>query len=647
MASTFRGLETGKSGINSAMLHLEVAGQNIANANTTGYTRQRVNSAAKVPPGSNYVVSQIYNKRVGQGVETVGIEQIRSDYLDLQFRNLNSDFNYYEFRSQGLSYLTGVMNELSEEASITLALDNYISAMSKMAEDPSSEELRLNLQQSAMTLTETVNYVYGQMKDLAESQKDSAAVVVDDINAKAQQLANLNAAIANYERNGASANELRDQRNLLLDELAGLVDIEYKLNDKNPSMVDVTIGGELLVDGREFGSISYSDENTYANFDTGVKPYELLLHSPDALEPVVISTQYSTRTEENADLSEVRITSGKLFAHMEMLENGTNENAGVPYYAKKLNELAQHIAKTINDVHSTGYTYPDEENGNVTQQGINFFQVEKIPAYVQETDPVTGDLVFDADGNPVYKQEVVITQEPVFDADGNPVYEQAKDAGGNLLTNPDGSPQYVQETNPDGSPKEDAFGNPVYKQLTQEVVTPVFDEFGKPVYVKQTDPATGEVVYQKDDKGNFLYDYSKITGGNFSVSTDVLKSVWNIAASSGAVNPANPNTPNTGNSETLVNMLSTFEAANPYGELNTFVAHLAISADSCDKLLDTDLSLVNNVETQRQSLSSVSIDEETTNLIMYRTNYNAASRIISTIDEMLDKLINGTGRVGL
>jgi len=626
VASTFRGLETGKSGINSAMLHLEVAGQNIANANTTGYTRQRVNSAAKVPPGSNYVVSQIYNKRVGQGVETVGIEQIRSDYLDLQFRNLNSDFNYFEYRSQGLSYLTGVMNELSEEASITLALDNYISAMSKMAEDPSSEELRLNLQQSAMTLTETVNYVYGQMVDLAESQKDSAAVVVDDINAKAQQLANLNAAIANYERNGASANELRDQRNLLLDELAGLVDIEYKLNDKNPSMVDVTIGGELLVDGRDFGSISYSDENTFANFDTGVKPYELLLHSPDALEPVVISTQYSTRTEENAELSEVRITSGKLFAHMEMLENGTNENAGIPYYAKKLNELAQSIAKTINDVHSTGYTYPDEENGHVTQQGVNFFQVEKIPAYVQETDPATGDPVFDADGNPVYKQETKVIQEPVLDADGNPVM--------------------IQDTNPDGTPKVDAFGDPVMIEQMQDVTVPVVDEYGRPVYVQQTD-ANGDTIYQTDADGNFLYDYSKITGGNFSVSTDVLKSVWNIAASSGAVNPANPNTPNTGNSETLVNMLSTFEAANPYGQLNTFVAHLAISADSCDKLLDTDLSLVNNVETQRQSLSSVSIDEETTNLIMYRTNYNAASRIISTIDEMLDKLINGTGRVGL
>ncbi|MBR5261429.1 MAG: flagellar hook-associated protein FlgK [Oscillospiraceae bacterium] len=626
MASTFRGLETGKSGINSAMLHLEVAGQNIANANTAGYTRQRVNSAAKVPPGSNYVISQIYNKRVGQGVETVGIEQIRSDYLDLQFRNLNSDFNYYEYRSQGLSYLTGVMNELSEEASITLALDNYISAMSKMAEDPSSEELRLNLQQSAMTLTETVNYVYGQMVDLAESQKDSVAVVVDDINAKAEQLANLNAAIANYERNGASANELRDQRNLLLDELAGLVDIEYKLNDKNPSMMDITIGGELLVEGRSFGSVSYSDENTFANPETGVKPYELLLHSPNELEPVVLTTKYSSVTEGNADLETIEITSGKLFAHMEMLENGTNENAGVPYYAKQLNMLAQDIAKTINDVHATGYTYPDEENGHVTQQGVNFFQVEKVPKYVQETD-ANGDPLFDAQGNPVYLQETMVVQQPVLDADGEPVM--------------------VQATNPDGSLKFDANGDPFMVQQMQDVTVGVVDEYGQPVYVKQTDPATGEIVYQTDDAGNYIYDYSKITGGNFSVSADVLSSVWNIAASSGAVNPANTNTPNTGNSEVLVKMLSTFEAANPYGQLNTFVAHLAITTDSCDKLLDTDLSLVNNVETQRQSLSSVSIDEETTNLIMYRTNYNAASRTISTIDEMLDKLINGTGRVGL
>lgn len=527
MGSTFRGLETGKSGINVAMLNMEVAGQNIANADTPGYTRQRVIQVAKAPPGSRYVVSQVYNKMAGQGADILGIQQLRSEYLDMQYRNLNSTRNYYESRSQAMDYLTGVLNELDEDASISNRLDAFASAMSRLAEEPSSEEYRLNLQQSGVSLTETIGYVYDEMVDLARSQAENLDTTAQAINMNAVKIAALNTAIASYERTGQSANELKDERNLLLDQLAGLVNIEYKVSDQNESMVDVSIGGVALVTGRDANQIDIQPAAA-PNDITGITSYTLTLGG------VELHSKYT------GDPADANVTGGELFSQMEMLENATETNPGIPYYVSRLDDLAQTIAKTVNNIHAEGYTYPDAENGHVSQTGIFFFEVP----LVDSTDD-DGNVILDANGNPVK-----------------------------------------------------------------------------------------------------VPDYSQVTGGNLSLSKAVRDSVWNIAASDKLVD-LNAATTNSGNAIKILEIQNAFESGEVYGTLNSFVVHLGIAANACDGLLHTTESLINSVDNQRDSISSVSLDEEATNIIMYKQSYNAAARVISSIDEMLDKLINGTGRVGL
>ncbi len=499
MSSTFRGLETAKSGLTAASINIDVTGQNISNANTAGYTRQRTVTSAK-SSNSIYVVEQTYTKMVGQGVSVDGVQQIRSDYLDQQYRDLNSNYNYYEYRAQGMTYLTGVMNELSDNSSVNICLDNFSTALSTLVKDPTSEEYRLNVQQNAATLTKTVNYVYNEMVDLWKGQNESVSTVGQEINSIAEQISTLNQSISSYERTGQKANDLRDSRNLLLDQLAGLVNITYSTNTTDGSMVDVQIGGENLVTGNTFESIQVgtsADVNTY----TGLNYYTLSLNGT-ALETTG---------------SNPLITSGELYGHMELVNNDTSKDAGIPYYISQLNSFAQQVAKAVNDIHSTGYTYPD--GTNVSKTGVNFFQV---------------------------------------------------DAG----------------------------------------------------------------------------DYSKITGGNFSVSDEVLASVWNIAASSAQIDLSAEST-NAGNVDVLQKIYSLANGDTFYSPLNTMVGHLAIAAKTTKGLLDTSESLVDSVDTQRSALSGVSIDEEASNLIMFKQSYNAASRLLTTIDDMISTLINGTGRVGL
>lgn len=504
MGSTFGALEIGKSGLAISMKNLQIAGHNITNVNTVGYTRQRVISTAKPPAGSSYLIAQIYNKQTGQGVESGNVQQIRSEYLDQQYRKLNADYRQSEHRTQALSYLTGLHEELKDDSSMTSSIKNFFAALGKFGEDTSSKEYRTNVQQQAVSMTQNFNYVYNEMVSLWKDQNNSVNTVAQNINSAAKQLAQLNESIASYERLGETANDLRDQRNVLLDQLSGLVNISYSVNPGNTSMVDISIGDAVLVSGTNANQVAITQGA--ADPLSGVGKYELTLDG---------------KALSNAGL-DARVTGGQLLAHMQMLSGDSADQAGIPYYMNQMNTLVRTIAKNINDIHTQGFTYPD--GATASTNGVKFFKV--------------------ANG-----------------ADGNP-------------------------------------------------------------------------------------DYTTITAGNFAISDEVRNSIYNIAGSSVAVSLTNPST-QTGNNEIALKLFQDLNHSDYYGRLNSTVSHLAINMSTSQKGLDVTEALVKNVDKQRSSISGVSFDEESTNIIMFKQAYSANARYITTLDDMLSTLISNTGRVGL
>lgn len=525
MTSTFRGLETGKSALAAANLNQDVTGHNIANANTVGYSRQRAVQEARRPVGLDYIISQTYNKMVGQGVNVTDIQQIRSDYLDEQYRNENNIFANYDYRGQGLTYLTGVMKELDDNSSLTLCLKDLSSALSGLNADPTSKESRLNVQQRANTLIQNLKYVHNEMTDLWSDQNTSMKTVADSINSKAEQISMLNAAIANYEHGGGMANDLRDQRNNLLDELSALTSITYSQNTTDASMVDVKMDGVSLVDGQKANTLTVSSSvgnNAYSGKPENV--LTLTVSNPD-------NTTTTYTVSRNADPSKNEIQAGgELKAHLDLLESDDPTVPGIPYYIGQLNKFAQEIAKQVNEIHIKGYTTPDNTKGTASQTGIAFFARN-------------GD-----------------------------------------------------------------------------------------------DSATVASA------GSSYYD--GITADNLSLSSEVAESVWNIAASDKLVDLTAQST-EAGNSVNASALYDLFNSGVFNTDLNTIVGHLAIASDTNHGLLSTSQSMLNSIGKQRTSVCGVSMDEETTNLIKFQQSYSVASRLVTTIDDMLEKLINGTGRVGL
>jgi flagellar hook-associated protein 1 FlgK len=431
------------------------------------------------------------------------------------------------------------------------------------------------------------------MEALWNDQNDNVSTVAQQINSIAKKLTGLNEAIANYERGGGTANDLRDERNLLLDELSGYVDITYANNEVNPSMVDVQIGGIDLVSGTKAAAIetgcaadridaitpetagtntaiaqavagggsatteqtdaltaltgelgTYLSISTLADADGVTDVYydgvSLVSRSETTAVSEAVENDLDTWVALNSNtltlggsalsIGAGTVTGGSLYAHLEQISSADSANPGIPYYMGQLNSLAQSIAEGINDIHLTGYTYDTDESTDTSTTE-------------------TGVYFFNVD--------------------------------------------------------------------------------------RSYDVSTGK----------YIEYYSKITAGNFSLSDDVTESVWNIAGSSEPVY-SDGTTMDAGNSEVASLLYANLAGGGYYGKINGIVGHLAIALDTSESLLDTKESLLNSVDTQRTSVSGVSVDEETTNLIIYQQAYTACARVITAIDEMLDTMIGSMGLVG-
>jgi flagellar hook-associated protein 1 FlgK len=570
------------------MQNINVTSHNIANANTAGYTRQRLVTSARETGAAAYLIRPTSASAVGQGVEVLDTQQIRSEYLDNQYRDLNTGFNYNQYRTQSLQYLESLFNsELDEGAGLTGSIEEFFNALNDFTSDTTSEENRIAVQQTAEGMTESFNLLYEEMEALWRDQNESVDLTAQGINSIAQKITALNEAIAHYERGGFTANDLRDERNLLLDQLAGYVNVEHSVNEINPSMMDISIGGVELVNGTKANQIQVtslssqidsltksiaeinsaikltveaggsataqqlsdlqdlntqltaiipvsSGTNEFGGLDvtymgnslvsgTAVTKVETAVRH-NLDEWVRLNTNTLTLDGQELSAQSGTITGGELYAHMEMTQTGDLNSPGIPYYMNQMNTLARNIAKNINDIHLQGYSFDTDKSMAVSTSENNIY---------------------------------------FFDV---------------------------------GTDK-DALGN-----ITAE-------------------------------------HYENVTAGNFSLSSMISANIWNIAGSSEKVY-SDGQTMDSGNSVIAQKLYNDLGISKYYSELNSIVGHLAITVDTSRSLLDTKQSLLNSVDTQRTSISGVSIDEETTNLINFQQTYKACARVINTIDEMIEELIS-------
>lgn len=583
MRSTFFGLNIGYRGLQAQQRALDITGHNIANANTQGYTRQDVVMSAAQP-------IRVLQGYVGTGVDIAEIRRIRDGFLDLQLRTENKSLGEWEVKSNILGTLEVIFNEPSD-SSLRSVMDEYWKAWQDLSKNPESMAVRETVMQNGVTLADTFNHMDRQFADLQEDINQGISIKVDEINSIARQLKDLNGQIIKAESDGTKANDLRDRRDLLVEQLSQIVDIEVV--EDSLGAYNVSIGGSSLVNRAYLNGIRYVNNEA--------DPTESIIEWVDPL----------TGRSQGA----VNIKSGALKGYMTMRDEV------VPGLRDQISELAARIATEVNNLHRSGY-YADDQLG-----GDFFVKTDENKPFssgnIKVNDEIKNDVtklaaaavtpVLEGDG----ANALAIAQLRARIAINLSVSGPPASITGTSLTEPitiqDGANQLFFTV--DGTTKTITLSTspPDYTldMLVTELQTQLDAAFG-----------TGVVQVSRDGIGNDQLKISAVSGGEFQGIYDI-----------------------SGSAAEALGIRTEYKATFDDFYRST-VAQLGIYSMEAERMVENQTLLVNQLENKKEAISGVSLDEEMTNMIRFQHAYTAASRVINTMDEMLDLIVNRLGMVG-
>lgn len=343
MRTTFGSFNIATSGLFASQRALDTTSHNISNANTVGYSRQIALQKATMP---TYDPSGV----VGTGVETYDIMRMRSSYLDVKYWGQNKTCQEWNVKEEQLETLEGVFNEPSTTG-IRVVMDEFFTSLEELSKQPGDTTCRVAVVEKAGMLTNTINRNGYELVNSIRDVNFSVKNKVDQINSLSEQIANLNKHIFGFELGGYKANDLRDQRSVLLDQLSSIVNITVAEmpGPNGNNYTDVKIGGITLINHINFNKLTTQDEEVTGITDLG----------GGKISKVV----WAGVTDQ-----EVTIESGELKGLLDIRDgNGEDFNyRGIPYYLNRLNEFAKSYTKSFNEQHNQGV----DLEGN---QGQNFF----------------------------------------------------------------------------------------------------------------------------------------------------------------------------------------------------------------------------------------------------------------------------------
>lgn len=324
MGSTFGGLSIGISAILAQQRALDITGHNISNVNTPGYSRQSVVHASTKPVnvgrGGNNRIMQL-----GTGVSVQEIKQYRDEFLDTKLRRENKDLGYWKSRQSGIEELEAIFNDNSEEGLQTV-MNNLWNSWSQLSKPSGGLTARALVKESAEAFIDTVKNIDYMLTNFRKHKDKEIQENIGIINGLAKDIANMNYKIKSVESSGVTANDFRDQREELINELSTMTNIQV-INDGRT--INIALEGRLIV----------SDTD-----------YEKLIAVPDN------STDgYSIIRWQNT-MDKIDMSGGSIKSLID------TRDELVEGYRDRLNEFVEGVASEINKLHLAGFGNKDNVN---------------------------------------------------------------------------------------------------------------------------------------------------------------------------------------------------------------------------------------------------------------------------------------------
>ena len=393
--STFGSFNTVRLGIYASQKGLDVTGNNITNINTNGYTRQRLEQTSLVTTASDRYYSR-YKTRVGQGVLTTGVTQLRDPGLDISFRKAQADLGSADGKLAGLEDLARILDEVGkgdgeQDDGVILNQMNDLRDLISGAITNGIAEYDPLIRESATSLTALFRDYASQLEQMADKYETRLNDQVDTVNDILAGIQKLNVSIRNADIRGDEALELRDQRNLLLDELSQYVkiDVKYSMEDVGAGLeverltVSLATGDQnTLVDG-EYASqiLAGSSADGYPINLYALRDMDGVKKDPGATDPTILGD-----TDLYGALQSTREMLTEKGEFATAADQAADPDAaikrGIPYYQKALDSLARTFAEEMNKLNNVkdAQGNPLPGSGNLFSMSSNNDDVTNITA---------------------------------------------------------------------------------------------------------------------------------------------------------------------------------------------------------------------------------------------------------------------------
>lgn len=658
---TFGSFTQARLAIYAAHKGLSVTGNNIANVNTTGYTRQRLEQSSFGASGADRYYSS-FDSRVGNGVLCTGLTQLRDPYLDIRYRGEMSNVGSMDAKLGGLENIQAVLDEVGKGDDafgiIEAQLSDMVAKLRQLSDQTGHSLYDIQVRASADTLTKQLNAYASRLQEVYKNNMASYQQDVSKVNGILTNIRDLNATIRKNEIHGDNSLELRDERNVLIDQLSQYmkVDVTYttedigggqwveklviKLGDANPdgkaggtdttTLIDGVYGAQLsttqlltmnpaadlnqpngptnqwYLDAKgnatekEEDAAKYDDPNLGLTVSALTDRKGAVMKDKDGKESKAVDLADNDLYGALQSQRELLTRSGE-FSTQEDIDRDPNaaSQRGIPYYQKSLDLLARQFAQTLNDANQ-GYVY--DEKGN----------------YVKGT--------MDADGK-------ITRDNPSSFTFVNP----QNNAETHTLNRND-----TWDKLPDWAKKQMGGANSVEDYLKGNKGI----SMGAPLFSNRGD--------RNDTDG--------ITAANISISAKWAEGPQIVR--SFQLPSAMDKIPST-ESSNIDHMIYLFEKKQDYKpgtiqddakgkDVTMFTGSFQEMWSNIGSVLGNDMKVTStlldayyassvSLDTSRDSVSSVDFNDEAMNLMQYSKSYSAACRLMTTIDSVLDKLINGTG----
>ncbi|WP_411676472.1 flagellar hook-associated protein FlgK [Caproicibacter sp.] len=641
MSTTFDGLYIAKGGVQAARTNLNTTGQNISNANTPGYTRQRVDQSSVAPTSVNMLYAGI-GAIVGEGVTTTGISQLRNPFLDGQYRMQNAQCGLTSTQLSALQNIEEALNETSTDG-INAAYSNLIKQLQGLTSTGSSSATESTVKESASLLATKFNTAAQQLQTIRNQQYDYLDQYgVNKVNTLLKNISSLSDQIKDADIAGSPALELLDQRNQMIDELSQYVNVKV-------TETPTDVGAGKSVDTM---SIYLADNNGNALTDSNGGPFTLVsgkqyakLNISSNSDHTDVKIHMSGLTSDGSNFSAI---SGMVSVDSKgLLKSDTNSTydfslgggspVSVSIVASAGDSMSDLVSKAQNAIDASSLsgkvtvglsgdgkqlTFTSTDGGSLSSS-LNFASVNNVLNLSNASSEDSGLANKDIQGGSLDSYLKLLNENGEYDT-------------------------------PSGEATKTSRGIGYYENMLNTLAQ-------KLASVMNADNSTNDAGDNKplftDSDGNT----ADITAANIRIAPKWGDPKWSDGYLTLSKDPSNPGDNASGSNTNITKIISDltttkYDVKTPNGialfsgTLQEAVSNLSLNLgqdiDSINSQDATNSNMLGKIASRRQSRSSVDINEEAINLIVFNQSLSASARFMTTVDECLNTLINNMGIVG-